>query len=73
MWGAAVMLALGPALRAAGNRVLFFALQRAQSDISQRDELEAAADQVVWCTPGEPLVPARRPQDLSAGGDFIDD
>jgi len=72
MWGAAVMLALGPALRAAGNRILFFALHRSEEDISHRDELEAAADRVVWCTPAGPTIQPRRPQDLTASGDLID-
>ncbi len=72
VWGAAVMLALGPALRAAGNRVLLFALQRSEADIYHRDELEAAADKVIWCTPSEPDITPRRAGDMTASGDFID-
>lgn len=71
-WGAAAMLALGPALRAAGNRVLYFAAFRNAPDVYHQDELEVAADQIVWCTAGEPRVVARRPQDLSvAGADLL--
>ncbi len=47
-WGAAVMIDLGRALRAAGNRVLFFASFRCQDDIYFKDELEQYADQIIW-------------------------
>ncbi len=64
-WGAAVMLDIGPALRAAGNRVLYFAALARAEELDNQDELEAAADQIVWCTAvGAPIAP-RRPQDVS--------
>ena len=47
-WGAAVMIDLGRALRAAGNRVLFFASFRCDDDIYFKDELEQSADQIIW-------------------------
>lgn len=70
--GAAYMRAVGPALRAAGNRVLYIAgFQRAEEVYCQSD-LEAAADLVVWITAaGAPIAP-RRPQDRASTGDFID-
>ena len=64
-WGAAVMIDLGRALRAAGNRVLFFASFRCQDDIYFKDELEQCADQIVWASTTEPLIECRRPQDSS--------
>jgi len=64
-WGAAVMLDIGPALRAAGNRVLYVAAFAQASELDHQDELEAAADQILWCTAKGPLIAARRPQDLS--------
>jgi NAD(P)H-flavin reductase len=64
-WGAAVMLDIGPALRAAGNRVLYVAAFGRASEVDYQDELEAAANQILWCTAAEPKIPARRPQDNS--------
>jgi NADPH-dependent glutamate synthase beta subunit-like oxidoreductase/NAD(P)H-flavin reductase len=64
-WGAAVMLDIGPALRAAGNRVIYFATFGKAEEIDHQDELEASADRIIWCTASEPKVAARRPQDIS--------
>jgi NADPH-dependent glutamate synthase beta subunit-like oxidoreductase/NAD(P)H-flavin reductase len=65
-WGAAVMLDIGPALRAAGNRVLYVAAFGSVTELDHQDELEAAADQIIWCTAEEPRIIPRRFQDLSA-------
>jgi NADPH-dependent glutamate synthase beta subunit-like oxidoreductase/NAD(P)H-flavin reductase len=64
-WGAAVMLDIGHALRAAGNRVLYLAAFGKAEEVDHQGELEDAADQILWCTASEPLIEARRPQDLS--------
>jgi NAD(P)H-flavin reductase len=64
-WGAAVMIDLGKALRAAGNRVLFFASFRCQEDIYFKDELEQCADQIIWASTTDSLIECRRPQDIS--------
>jgi NADPH-dependent glutamate synthase beta subunit-like oxidoreductase/NAD(P)H-flavin reductase len=64
-WGAAVMLDIGPALRAAGNRVLYVATLTGAQELDRQEELEAAADQIIWCTGSEPAIRPRRPQDLS--------
>jgi NADPH-dependent glutamate synthase beta subunit-like oxidoreductase/NAD(P)H-flavin reductase len=64
-WGAAVMIDLGRALRAAGNRVLFFASFRCEDDIYFKDELEQCADQIVWASSSDSLIECRRPQDTS--------
>lgn len=72
-WGAAVMLDIGAALRAAGNRVVYIAAFNAAADVDHQDELEAGADQIVWCTRAEPRIQARRPQDLSlVAADMVD-
>ena len=64
-WGAAAMLDIGPALRAAGNRVLYFAAFGRAEEVEHQGELEAAADQIVWATArGEPVA-ARRPLDAT--------
>ena len=64
-WGAAVMLGLGPALRAAGDRVLLLAAFADARQVIHRDELEAAADQVIWASARAPAIEAHRPQDLA--------
>ena len=72
-WGAAVMLDIGAALRAAGNRVLYVAAFGAAGDVDHQDELEAGADQIIWCTAKEQTISARRPQDISLQAtDMID-
>lgn len=70
--GAAVMSMLGPALRARGNRVLYFAGFRTADEVYQQDRLEEAADVVVWCTASAHPITVRRPQDRARTGDFID-
>ncbi len=67
-WGAAVMLDLGPALLARGNRVLYFAFYGDRREVYYQDELETGADQVVWVTAKGTPIEARRPQDLSVTG-----
>ncbi len=70
--GAADIRAVGPAMRAAGNRVLYIAGFQTADEVYCQDDLEAAADVIVWITAcGEP-VPVRRPQDYAASGDFLD-
>lgn len=64
-WGAAVMLDIGPALRAAGNRVIYVAAFAKASELDNQDGLEAAADQILWCTAQGPRITARRPQDIA--------
>jgi hypothetical protein len=70
--GAAVMLTLGPALRRAGNRVIYFAGFRTADEAFLQERLQEAADVVVWCTAGGPPITPRRPQDRTMTGDFID-
>ncbi len=72
-WGAAVMLDIGAALRAAGNRVLYVAAFGNAGDVDHQDELEAGADQIIWCTASDTLIEARRAQDISLQAtDMID-
>lgn len=72
-WGAAVMLDIGPALRAAGNRILYVAALGKATDLDEQDEMEAAADQIIWCTSNGPTITPRRSQDLAVEAtDMID-
>jgi NADPH-dependent glutamate synthase beta subunit-like oxidoreductase/NAD(P)H-flavin reductase len=70
--GAAQFVAVGAALRAGGNKVLYVAAFDSAEQLYHRDALEAAADAVLWVTKdGAPIAP-RRPQDRSASGDVVD-
>ena len=72
-WGAAVMLDIGAALRAAGNRVLYVAAFGSATEVDHQDELEAGADQILWCTARAPKISARREQDSSVmATDMVD-
>jgi NADPH-dependent glutamate synthase beta subunit-like oxidoreductase/NAD(P)H-flavin reductase len=70
--GAAQIRSVGAALRAGGNKVLYAAAFDSAAQVFHQDELEAAADAIVWITrEGEPLAP-RRAQDRSVTADIID-
>ena len=61
--GNAVLFSIGAALRAAGSRVLYFAGYKKIADRYKVAEIEAAADEVVWCcdeAPGFAPTRARR-------------
>jgi NAD(P)H-flavin reductase len=69
--GNAVLFSIGQALRASGSRVLYFAGYRKAEDAYKFDELERAADQVIWAVDsGTPLF-ARRPQDRAFVGNIV--
>ncbi len=70
--GNAVLFSIGAALRAAGSRVLYFAAYRRQRDRYKVDQIEQAADVVIWCCEEPPGFDAGRPQDRSFTGSVID-
>lgn len=70
--GAAVIRSLGPALRAAGNRVLYFAGFQTADEVYCQADLEASADAIVWCTASGVPVTSTRPQDRAVSGDFLE-
>ncbi|MCB1866629.1 MAG: FAD-dependent oxidoreductase [Chromatiales bacterium] len=71
-WGAAVMLDLGPALRAAGNRVHYIAAYGSREQCYARAELEQAADRILWaCARGEAIENARAGDRSVIEGDVI--
>ncbi len=70
--GAAHIRAVGPALRGHGNRVLFFAVFPDADAVFCREDLEHAADLIVWVTQHGPAYPPGRPQDRAATGDVVE-
>ena len=72
--GNAVLFSIGKAMRAAGNKVLYFAGYKKPQDVFKLDDIEAAADIVVWSVDPGPDVTAispRRPQDRSFVGNVV--
>src|SRR5262249_23854176 len=69
--GNAVLFSIGKALRARGNRVIYFAAYRKREDVYKIDEIEAAADQIVWSVDGGDLPEARRAQDPAFPGNGV--
>jgi len=70
--GNAVLLSIGRAFRAAGSKVLYFAGYRRIEDRYKIDEIEAAADAVVWCCDEAPGFVATLPQDRAFTGNIVE-
>jgi NADPH-dependent glutamate synthase beta subunit-like oxidoreductase/NAD(P)H-flavin reductase len=69
--GNAVLFSIGQAFRAAGSRVLYFAGYKKAIDRYKENEIENAADVVVWCCDEQPGFLARRTQDRSFVGNIV--
>jgi NAD(P)H-flavin reductase len=69
--GNAVLFSIGQALRAAGSKVLYFAGYKTLVDSYKIDEIEKAADLVVWCCEEPPGFVPRRPQDREFVGNVV--
>ena len=69
--GNAVLFSIGQAYRQAGSRVLYFAGYKKVIDRYKVEEIEAAADVIVWCCDEAPGFAASRPQDLSFIGNIV--
>ena len=70
--GNAVLLSIGRAFRDAGSKVLYFAGYRHAGDRYKVDEIEAAADAVVWCCDEPPGFAPARPQDRTFVGNIVE-
>jgi NAD(P)H-flavin reductase len=71
--GNAVLFSIGRALRSRGNEVVYFAAFRRGEDLFKRDEIESAADVVIWSTDGgREIEPNRlRPYDKHFRGNVV--
>jgi NADPH-dependent glutamate synthase beta subunit-like oxidoreductase/NAD(P)H-flavin reductase len=69
--GNAVLFSIGQAFRAAGSRVLYFAGYKKVIDRYHVENIEKAADVVVWCCDEEPGFAPTRPQDRSFVGNIV--
>jgi NADPH-dependent glutamate synthase beta subunit-like oxidoreductase/NAD(P)H-flavin reductase len=62
--------AIGPQFRKFGHRVLFIGVFKTAEEVSDKEELEAAADSILWITQkGEPV--AGRAQDVARTGELM--
>ena len=70
--GNAVLFSIGQALRDAGSKVLYFAGYKQAADRYKVDEIEKAADVVVWCCDQAPGFEPGRAQDRSFVGNIVE-
>ncbi|MBL8386249.1 MAG: FAD-dependent oxidoreductase [Burkholderiales bacterium] len=69
--GNAVLFSIGQAFRAAGSKVLYFAGYKKTVDRYKVEDIERAADVIVWCCDEEPGFAPGRPQDRSFVGNIV--
>ncbi len=73
--GNAVQFSIGKALRAAGNKVIYFAGYKNPEDVFKVSEIEAASDVIVWSVdPAPGIIPIQpnRPQDKTCVGNILE-
>ncbi len=69
--GNAVLFSIGQAFRAAGSKVLYFAGYKKAIDRYKIEEIETAADVVIWCCDELSGFEPRRPQDRAFVGNIV--
>ncbi len=72
--GNAVLFSIGKAMRAAGNRVIYFAGYKNSYDVFKVEEIETASDVIVWSVdplPGAEAIQPTRPRDKTCVGNII--
>ncbi len=70
--GNAVLFSIGQAFRSQGSRVIYFAGYKRVIDRYKVDEIERAADAIVWCCDEAPGFTPTRPQDRAVVGNIIE-
>ncbi|HER25643.1 MAG TPA: hypothetical protein ENI69_00885 [Rhodospirillales bacterium] len=69
--GNAVLFSIGQALRQAGSKVLYFAAYKTPQDRYHVENIEKAADTVIWCCDQDPGFDADRDGDKSFVGNIV--
>jgi len=69
--GNAVLFSIAAAIKARGNRVVYFAGYKRADDLFKRRYIESACDVVVWSVDEGTPIPARRPQDRTVVGNIV--
>src|SRR4051812_5100515 len=70
--GNAVLFSIGQELRAKGSRVVYFAGYRQLVDRYKVEQIEAAADIVIWCCDEAPGFTPTRAEDKSFTGNIVE-
>ncbi|MGZ5079618.1 MAG: FAD-dependent oxidoreductase [Usitatibacter sp.] len=70
--GNAVLFSIGAAMREAGSRVLYFAGYKKMQDRYKVAEIEAAADEIVWCCDESPGFAPTRAGDKAFVGNIVE-
>jgi NAD(P)H-flavin reductase len=70
--GNAVLFLIGQSLRANGSRVIYFAGYKKIIDRYKVEEIEKAADLVIWCSDEAPGFDPTRPRDKTFVGNIVD-
>jgi len=73
--GNAVLFSIGKALRAAGNKVIYFAGYKFSQDRFKVEDVEAAADLIIWSVDkgdGVQAIVPTRPQDKTFVGNILE-
>jgi NADPH-dependent glutamate synthase beta subunit-like oxidoreductase/NAD(P)H-flavin reductase len=69
--GNAVLFSIAKALKARGNRVIYFAGYKNGADLFKREEIERGTDQVIWATDMGDSITPQRPQDAHFRGNIV--
>ncbi len=70
--GNAVLFSIGQTLRARGSKVIYFAGYKKLIDRYKVEEIERAADIVLWCSDEAPGLKPTRPQDRAFVGNIVE-
>lgn len=70
--GNAVLFSIGQALRRKGSRVVYFAGYKKLADRYKVEEIEQAADVIVWCCDEAPGFEPSRPGDATYVGNIVE-
>lgn len=69
--GNAVLFSIAKALRAKGDKVVYFAGYKKGEDLFKQDDIEVATDQIIWCTDTGVEIAPRRPMDRHFRGNIV--
>ncbi len=70
--GNAVLFSIAEAMRAANNKVIYFAGYKDGADLFKREEIEKNTDQVIWATDYGKEIEPNRPQDAHYRGNIVE-
>jgi NAD(P)H-flavin reductase len=69
--GNAVLFSIAKALKAQGNKVIYFAGYKNGGDLFKREDIEAGTDRVIWASDTGVEIAPHRPQDAHFRGNIV--